>query len=459
MSQASSMVHLRSGGGRAILALILCAANPLAHSQALNAQALADEVRAEFLHTWNGYKTYAWGHDELKPLSKSYRDWYGEPFYMTAMDALDTMILMGLKGEADSTREFIATHLRFDRDVYVKNFEFTIRFLGGLLSSYQLSGDGRLLHLARDLGERLLPAFASPTGMPYVDVNLKTRAVRGTVSNPAEIGTLLLEFGSLSKLTGDARYFDVAKKALLTLATYRSSIGLVGGAIDVTTGNWVSTDSHVTGGIDSYYEYLVKGARLFGDPDCRRLWDETVGPLNTYLADTTGGGLWYGHADMNTGRRTVTHFGSLDAFFPAVLALGGDIHRSAQLEESCVRMWNTYGIEPEQIDYRSMRAVDPGYALRPEIIESAYYLFHYTGDSRYRQMGKAFLDSLRMNCRTESGYAALASVITKKKLDSMESFFLAETLKYLYLLFAGPEAIDFDSVTFNTEAHPIRRTW
>ncbi|HEX7572576.1 MAG TPA: glycoside hydrolase family 47 protein, partial [Bacteroidota bacterium] len=87
---------------------------------------LAGEVRAEFLHAWHGYKTYAWGHDELKPLSRSYRDWYGETFFMTAMDALDTMILMGLKEEADSTREFIATHLSFDRDVSVKNFEFTI---------------------------------------------------------------------------------------------------------------------------------------------------------------------------------------------------------------------------------------------------------------------------------------------------------------------------------------------
>src|SRR5271169_6854699 len=134
---------------------------------------LADGVRAEFLHTWRAYRTYAWGHDELRPLSRSYRDWYGDSFYMTAMDAMDTMILMGLKEEADSTREFIATHLSFDRDVSVKNFEFTIRFLGGLLSSYQMTGDRRLLRLARDLGNRLLPAFGSPTGMPYVNVNLK----------------------------------------------------------------------------------------------------------------------------------------------------------------------------------------------------------------------------------------------------------------------------------------------
>jgi hypothetical protein len=420
---------------------------------------LAGDVRAEFLHTWHAYRTYAWGHDELKPLSRSSRDWYGEPFFMTAMDALDTMILMGLKVEADSTREFIATHLSFDRDVYVKNFEFTIRFLGGLLSTYQMSGDGRLLRLAEDLGRRLLPAFGSPTGMPYVNVNLRTGAVRGTLSNPAEIGTLLLEFGALSKLSRDPRYYDAAKRALRVLFGLRSPIGLVGESIDVVSGKWVGTESHVTGGIDSYYEYLVKCARLFGDEDCLGMWRASVGPLNTYIADTSQEGLWYGHADMTTGKRTATLFGSLDAFFPAVLALSGDTGKGGELEESCLRMWNRYGIEPELIDYSTMTAADPGYALRPEIIESAYYLYHYTRDPRYVRMGRVFFDSLKTYCRTDAGYAALSSVISKKKADSMESFFLAETLKYLYLLFAPPETLNFDAVTFNTEAHPLRRTW
>jgi len=430
-----------------------------AEGQEMDRSRLAGEVRAEFLHTWHAYRTYAWGHDELKPLSRSYRDWYGEPFYMTAMDAMDTMILMGLKEEADSTREFIATHLSFDRDVYVKNFEFTIRFLGGLLSTYQLTGDARLLRLARDLGNRLLPAFHSPTGMPYVDVNLKTGAVRGSVTNPAEIGTLLLEYGTLSRLTGDPRYFDAARKALVQLHALRSAIGLVGESIDVTTGKWVGTDSHVSGCIDSYYEYLVKCWRLFGDEDCRTMWQASVGPLNRYIADSTGGGLWYGHADMASGKRTATHFGSLDAFFPAVLALSGDLRRARDLEESCLRMWIRYGIEPEQIDYMTMTATDSGYALRPEIIESAYYLYHYTRDERYLRMGMVYFDSLRTYCRTDAGYAALSSVISKKKTDSMESFFLAETLKYLYLLFAPQETLDFDAVTLNTEAHPLRRTW
>src|SRR3954462_6122391 len=147
----------------------------------------AARVRQEFLFAWSSYKKYAWGHDELKSLTKTYRDWYGVSFYMTPVDSLDTMILMGqqdpaLRREAIATREYIAKNLSFDKDVYVKNFEFTIRLLGGLLSSYQLTGDQRLLALANDLGKRLLPAFNSKTGMPYVFVNLKTAAVRGEVS-------------------------------------------------------------------------------------------------------------------------------------------------------------------------------------------------------------------------------------------------------------------------------------
>src|ERR1041385_3363914 len=147
--------------------------------QAANAAA----VREEFLHAWNGYKHYAWGHDDLKPLSKTYRDWYGQSLLMTPVDALDTMILMGLNDEAAKTREYIAHNLSFDKDISVQNFEITIRLLGGLLSSYQLTGDKRLLVLAEDLGNRLLPAFNSPTGMPYRFVNLKTGEVRDPASN------------------------------------------------------------------------------------------------------------------------------------------------------------------------------------------------------------------------------------------------------------------------------------
>jgi len=421
--------------------------------------AMAEKVRHEFRHAWSGYKQYAWGHDALKPLSKSSHDWYATSLLMSPVDALDTMILMGMNDEAASTREDIAKNLSFNQDIYVKNFEITIRMLGGLLSSYQLSGDKRLLALADDLGTRLLPAFGSPTGMPYVYVNLKTGAVRGEVTNPAEVGTLLIEFGTLSKLTGKKVYYEKAKRALVELYNRRSPIGLVGSSINVKTGEWTDPVSHISGGIDSYYEYLLKAWLLFDDKDCERMWKTSIEAINKYLADQAPTGFWYGQANMNTGARVGTDFGSLDAFLPGTLALSGDLDRARKLEDSAYKMWTTFGIEPEEMNYSTMKISSDGYELRPEIIESAYYLHHFTNDPRYLEMGKTFFDSLVKYCRTDVAYAALSSVEKKTKKDEMESFFFAETLKYLFLLYAPADTIDLKTTVFNTEAHPIHRTW
>lgn len=471
------------------------------HRQQLSVPARPD-VRSEFLHAWRGYKKYAWGHDDLKPLSKTYHDWYEQPLLMTPVDALDTMILMGLKDEAARTRKYIIRNLSFEKDIYVQNFEITIRLLGGLLSSYQLTGDKRLLALAEDLGNRLLPVFESPTGLPYRYVNLKTGKVRDAKTNPAEAGTLLIEFGTLSKLTRRPVFYDKAKRALVEIYKRRSAIGLVGTWINVETGQWVDTDSHISGAIDSYYEYLLKCWLLFDDQDCKRMWLDSIAAINKYLADNIDRGarryeleLWYGHADMNTGVRTATTYGALDAFFPSVLALSGDLDRASLLQESSRKMWRQYGIEPEEINYQTLEVVSPGYPLRPEIVESTYYLHHYAtlgprasrpqsspsfrrgaeprsatvGQFRtvhgrlasaasYLQQGQLMFDDFVKYCRTDEGYAALKSVLTKEHSDSMPSFLFAETFKYFYLLSAPPQTLDFDKVIFNTEAHPIRRT-
>jgi mannosidase alpha-like ER degradation enhancer 2 len=428
--------------------LLLALASPLLAADA----ALAERVRAEFLFSWRAYEQYAWGHDELRPMSKTPRDWYGQSLLITPVDALDSLILMGFDDEAAKARKLIDETLSFDKDISVKNFEITIRVLGGLLSGYELTGDKRLLALADDLGTRLLPVFNSPTGMPYVNVNLQTGKVSGTKSNPAEIGTLLLEFGTLSKHTGKRIYYDKAKNALVQLYKRRSKIGLVGDEIDVETGEWTSRASHVGGAIDSYYEYLLKCARLFGDRDCEEMWRTSIRAVNKYLADDP----WYGEADMVTGKRTAPEFGALHAFFPGVLALGGDVRRAKALEAAAFRMWQLHGIEPEVLNFKTMTVTYPGYPLRPEIVESAYVLRRLTGDQQYVDMGKVFLDSLVAHCRTDAGYTTLKSVVTMEKGDLMPSYFLAETLKYLYLIFAPDSVFDFKRNIFTTEAHPLR---
>jgi len=286
-----------------------------------HAQQLATRVRDEFLHAWNNYERYAYGHDALRSLSKTAHDWYGQSLLMTPVDALDTLILMHLDTEADRARSLIVSNLSFDRDIYVKNFEITIRLLGGLLSAYQLTGDNRLLSLAEDLGDRLLPVFNSPTGLPYVYVNLRSGQTRDPVTNPAETGTLLLEFGTLSKLTGRPVFYEKAKRALVATFNRRSPLGLVGESINVETGTWTSTDSHISGGIDSYYEYLWKCWLLFGDRDCLEMWKASIPAINKYLADETDSGLWYGHADMQTGKQTPHDVRRARCIFPRIARL------------------------------------------------------------------------------------------------------------------------------------------
>lgn len=433
---------------------------PVPQGPAPSDAAYAARAKQELLHAWKGYKQYASGHDELQPVSKTAKDWYGkESLLMTPVDTLSTFIVMGLKDEAAETTGYIAKNLTFDKDISVSNFEITIRILGSLVSNFQATGDKRLLAKAEDLATRLLPAFKSKTGMPYRFVNLKTGAVDGVVSNPAEIGTLVLEWGVLSKLTGKPVYFESAKRALVELYKHRdATTGLVGQGINVETGEWTNKNSHIGGAIDSYYEYLLKCEKLFDDRECGDMYRSGIDAVNKYIADETDRGLWYGRVDMVTGKRNGTNFGSLQAFLPAVLVMGGDLDRAKRLQESSFSMWTQNGIEPESFNYVTMKPVSEGYQLRPEIVESAYYLSHYTHDPKYLDMGRTMFDGLVKYCRTDAGYTVLRSVVSKEKGDLQHSFLLAETLKYFYLLF-NPSALDLNAVVFNTEAHPLRKSW
>ncbi len=132
------------------------------------------------------------------------------------------------------------------------------------------------------------------------------------------------------------------------------------------------------------------------------------------------------------------------------------MNRAKELETSCFKMWQIYGIEPEEINYKTMKAVSDGYYLRPENLESAYYLYHYTHNPLYLKRAQVMFNSIIKYCRVPDGFTVLANVETKKKGDEMPSFLFAEVFKYAYLIFAPPKALDFNDVVFNTEAHPMR---
>ena len=417
---------------------------------------MMEQVKAEFAHAWQGYRRYAWGHDELRPLTRTARDWYGQPLLMSPVDALDTLVLMGFTQEASEARELIATQLSFDRDIEVKHFEVVIRLLGGLLSGYELTGDARLLRLADELGTRLLPAFDSPTGLPFEYVNLRSGATRGEVSNPAE-SALIIEYGTLSRLTGKPQYYARARRALGEIYARRSKLGLVGERIDVTTGAWTNTSSHIGARIDSYYEYLWKCWQLFADAGCHAMWATSSAAALRYYPQQVSGTVWSGQVDMDSGRRTGSEYGALEAFFPGLLAYSGHLAQARRLQAASVQMWDVAGIEPDGYDFRARRITDPAYPLRPEIIESTWYLYRLTADPQYRALGRRLFQDFVRRCRTESGYAALTDVRSGEQADRMESFVLAETFKYFYLLFAPADVLDLAQVVLSTEGHPLRR--
>jgi mannosidase alpha-like ER degradation enhancer 2 len=414
-----------------------------------------NQIKKEFKFAWDNYKKYAWGHDELLPLTKSYRDWYGEPLAITIIDSLDSLYLMGFKDEFESALKWVIKNVSFDKNIKVQAFEITIRLLGGLISAYQISGNEKLLFMAEDLAERMLPIFNSPTGMPYRYVNLRTGEVEDYINNPAEIGTLTLEFGMISKLTGNKIYYDKAKDGVVKLYNKRSKIDLVGTNINIMTGEWTNKESHIDGAIDSYYEYLYKSWLLFGDKDFFNMFKTSFNAVEKYLSDSYNGMLWYMHVNADTGELINRHIGALCWFYPGLLAFAGNIQKAEELAKSGYWMWNNWGIEPEQIDYSTKEVLNPAYILRPELIESTYYLWKLTGDNKYRDKAYNMFNDIKAFAKCDNGYTRVKNILTGEKDNLMDSFFLAEVLKYLYLIFDDSK-LDFDNIIFNSEAHPLK---
>lgn len=407
-------------------------------------------------HAWQGYIKYAWGYDDLRPLTKDGRNWYKQSLLMSPVDAFDTFLILGMKQEAAEAKELILSKLNFDVDNDVQVFEIVIRLLAALQTAYEMDGDKRFLTLATDLADRLMPAFNTPTGIPYRYIHLQTGKTRDGLNNPAEIGTLMMEFGKLSKLTGDVKYYTAAKKAIMAVFDKRSGIGLVGEQIDVRTGNWTRTQSHISGMIDSYYEYLYKSWLLFGDRDFKTAWDLHEAAIKKYLIRRQPNGWFMAQVDMHTGKELSTQYGALDAFYAGLTAYAGDIPTAREMQKANYYMWTRFGIEPEVFDFKTDSVLYASYVLRPENLESCFYLYRSTNDDTYLHMGKRMVDDIFTHCKTDAGFAALKSVITKEKSNGMESFLFGETFKYAYLLFAPRSALNLKKVVLTTEAHPFR---
>lgn len=416
---------------------------------------MCEQVKKAAQHAWKGYKLYAWGADDLKPLTKEAKIWYKKSMLMTPVDAFDTFTLLGLNAEAHEAKQLILTQLNFNIDNDVQVFEITIRLLAGLITAYELDGTKKFITLAIDLADRLMPAFNTPTGMPYRYVHLQTGKTRDHINNPAEIGTLMLEFGKLSKITGNKKYYAAAKKAIMQVYKSRSVIDLVGEQIDVKTGKWVNTRSHIGAYIDSYYEYLYKSWLLFGDNDFKIAFENHNQAIKKNLISKTDHGWFMHQVDMNTGKEIGSSYGALEAFYAGLCAFSGDIETGRKIQEANYYMWTRFNIEPEEFNFKTDSVSNASYVLRPENLESCFYMYRLTKQVNYLWQGKVMVESILAHCKNEVGFAALKDVQTFEKANSMESFFFGETLKYAYLIFAPDKTLDFNQYVLTTEAHPF----
>lgn len=437
----------------------------------------------------------------------------------------------------------------FDLDSKVQVFETVIRGVGGLLSAHLFATgelpidgykpqpveghvsddplelppikwpggmkyDGQLLRLAMDLGQRLLPAFYTSTGIPYPRVNLRhgipfytnsplhgfndededeaeLREITETCS--AGAGSLTLEFTVLSRLTGDPRFEQAAKRAFWEVWGRRSEIGLIGNGIDAERGVWIGTHSGIGAGMDSFFEYALKSHILLSGQDMpnttlplRHSDDEWLDPnsihpplptelhssdafleawhlahasVKQYIYTDRGHYPYYANNHRSTGQPYTMWIDSLGAFYPGLLALAGEIDEAIEANLVYTALWTRYSALPERWSFRDNN-VDSGLGWwpgRPEFIESTYYIYRATRDPWYLYVGEMVLRDITMRCKAPCGWAGLQNVITGEKMDRMESFFLGETTKYMYLLFDPAHQLNkLDApFVFSTEGHPL----
>ncbi|KAM3968788.1 alpha-Mannosidase class I b [Aphomia sociella] len=438
-------------------------------------------VVESFKHAWKAYKTHAWGHDNLKPLSGMPFDWFS--LGLTIVDGLDTAYIMGLSEEFEEGRQWVKNELVFTKTKDVNFFEVTIRVLGSLLTNYHFTQDEMFLSKAKDLGDRLMAAFSSPSGIPYSDVNLGAKTAHAPewshYSTTAEVTTVQLEFRELSRATNDPVYEDAAAAVSEKIHQLPKKHGLVPIFINPNTGHFLPHATITLGARgDSYYEYLLKQWLQTGKTINYLLDDymTAIEGVREFLAKRSSPNKRLFIGELSAGSESFNpKMDHLTCFLPGTLALGHanglpDWHMT-MAEELLYTCYLTYAVHPtflapEITHFNLGSATDDMYTktadahnlLRPEFIESLWYMYQITGNTTYQEWGWQIFQSLEKYAKVANGYTSLANVKSEKPLqrDMMESFFLSETLKYLYLLFSDDRfVIDFNKYVINSEAHPL----
>uniref|UniRef100_A0A1Y1L4V4 alpha-1,2-Mannosidase n=1 Tax=Photinus pyralis TaxID=7054 RepID=A0A1Y1L4V4_PHOPY len=421
-----------------------------------------DRVREMMKHAWDNYVKYAWGKNELRPITKrahSASIFGTMPVGATILDGLDTLYIMGLQDEFKKGRDWVANELNIDSlasDVSV--FEVNIRFVGGLLSCYALTGDVLFRDKAQEIADKLLPAFQTPTGIPNALVNFRTGSSKnygwasGGSSILSEFGTLHLEFAYLSDVTGNPIYRSKVDHIRQHIRSMEKPKGLYPNYLNPKTGKW--GQHHISMGAlgDSFYEYLLKAWMQSNkeDNEARQMFDDAMQAVMQHMLHTSSSGLTY-FAELKFDRpeHKMDHLG---CFSGGLLALASKSLKNEMSDkymdiadkitntchESYARSQTKLGPESFRftggVEARALKSSEKYYILRPEVIESYFYMYRLTKDQKYRDWGWQAVEALEKHCRVPGGYTGLKNVDTDEPLqdDVQQSFFLAETLKVCY---------------------------
>ncbi|VDK42880.1 unnamed protein product [Anisakis simplex] len=452
------------------------------------AESRREFVRAMMLHAWSGYKRYAWGANEVRPISKiphtqGIFGGQGSGLAATIVDSLDTLLIMGLSEQYEEARDYIRDNFNISRVTGTLSvFETNIRFLGGLLSAYAITNEDFYVNLSKSIAEVLLKAFNTPTSIPKSSVNPSTGEIsnygwaEGGSSILSEFGSLHLEFAYLSKVTSNLSYKEKVQKIRDHLDKIEKiDGGLYPNYMSPETGEWMG--SHVSLGAmgDSFYEYLLKSYILTNRSDAQawRMYTAAMDAVQEKMIRKSKGGLWY-VAESRNGilEHKMSH---LSCFCVGMFALQSKYETSPDRARGFMRLAEELGRTCHESYVRSKTGIGPEvfsfvngneakapadqrhYILRPEVIEGWFYLWRLTGKPVYKEWVWRAVQAIETYCRREAGYTGITNVYSSKpgSDDVQQSYFLAETLKYAYLTFTNSSVMSLDKWVFNTEAHPL----
>lgn len=463
------------------------------------------QVKDVFLESWAAYEDHAWGKDVYHPVKGTGENMGPKPMGWMIVDLLDTLLIMDCKDEFARAKKWVQNDLNYHFDYNVNVFETTIRMLGGLLSAFHLSNDDIFLDRAVDLANALMGGFNSKSGVPYSSVNLLTAEgiknhVDNGASSTAEVATLQLEFRYLAKLTGEELFWNKAEQIMKILDANQPEDGLVPIFVQPDSGKYQGTLIRLGSRGDSYYEYLLKQFLQTSnqEPIYWKMYKESVEGVKKHMVGKSkpNGLTFVGELEKGIGGPLSPKMDHLVCFYGGLLALGAtngltlkearklpywdadkeaDFKLGEELTYTCYKMYSDVatGLSPEIVVFNEDDQKDKDFIIkpldrhnlqRPETVESLYYLYKMTGDEKYRKWGyeifKSFVKYTRVVDKNgKVSYSSIHDVTSLEPTykDNMESFWLAETLKYLYLLFDDEDKLPLDKYVFNTEAHPFPR--